>query len=138
MDPLYVCLFLPRDGMDGIHRARARHTTARARSIETVESFARATDARATDATGIERIGANEGKERKGRIESNRIESNRIATETRRKGDERSTAAMARATARVERGWFAGRGRGGDDGDDERTRDGRARDGNGGANARGE
>ena len=47
-------------------------------------------------------------------------------------------AGGARATARVERGWFAGRGRGGDDGDDERTRDGRARDGNGGANARGE
>ena len=116
LDPLYVCLFLPRDGMDGIHRARARaHDGARA--IDRDGRVVRARDGRERDGRDGNRTNRRERrrkeKERKDRIESNRIESNRIATETRRKGDERSTAAMVRATgrARAERGTREARAR---------------------------
>jgi hydroxylysine kinase len=100
--------------MAPIARARAAHDGARA--IDRDGRVVRARDGRERDGRDGNRTNRRErrkGKERKDRIESNRIESNRIATETRRKGDERSTAAMVRATgrARAERGTREARAR---------------------------
>ena len=95
---LCMCVYFYRatGWQASIARARAAHDGARA--IDRDGRVVRARDGRARDGRDGNRTNRRErrkGKERTDRIESNRIESNRIATETRRKGDERSTAAMA-------------------------------------------